>query len=280
MQRPRRSGFTLVELLVVMAIIAILIGLLVPAVQKVREAASRLQCSNNLKQIGLALHNYQDQHRSFPAGYTSQVAAGVDQGPGWGWASRILGEIEQSHLKETIQFGQGIEAAANATPRATVISTFRCPSDQLEATFVPVNATVNVAQASYVGVFGSNEIELDPGAGNGIFYRNSRIRFRDILDGTSNTIMVGERSTNLSKVTWTGSVTGADEAQALVLGSADHRPNDPAAHPEDFWSRHASGVNVVFADGSVRMASSSIQPAVWQALATRNGGEPQMSEDH
>jgi prepilin-type processing-associated H-X9-DG protein len=138
---------------------------------------------------------------------------------------------------------------------------------------------VPVAHANYVGIFGNNEIEDNPGAGNGLFYRNSRVRIGDIRDGTSNTLMVGERSSNLARATWTGSVTGADEAQALILGTADHPPNHPAAHVEDFWSRHREGVNFLFADGSVHSINNTINPSLWQALATRAGGEPVSAND-
>jgi prepilin-type processing-associated H-X9-DG protein len=135
-----------------------------------------------------------------------------------------------------------------------------------------------VAHANYVAIFGSNEIEDDPGAGNGVFYRNSRTRIADISDGTSLTLLIGERSSNLFKSTWTGAVRGAEDSQALVLGSADHVPNDPAAHKEDFWSRHIQGVNFLFADGSVHSIGNGIKRTAWTALATRAGGEPNGSD--
>lgn len=268
----QRRGFTLIELLVVIAIIAILIALLVPAVQKVRAAAARTQCRNNLKQIGIALHSYHDRFKQLPPGYIDN--GGPNGGPGWGWAAFILDDVEQAPLRQQINFKQGIIHPMHASPRVQSLAVFLCPSDEIVPPFFPEGATVSVAHANYVALFGDNEIEDDPGAGNGVFYRNSAIRLLQITDGTSNTLFVGERSSNLSKATWTGAVPGADEAPALCLGSADHTPNDPAAHAEDFWSRHVQGVNFLFADGSVRNIHNSIDPLVWRALATRAGGEP------
>jgi prepilin-type N-terminal cleavage/methylation domain-containing protein/prepilin-type processing-associated H-X9-DG protein len=275
MSRLSRQAFTLIELLVVIAIIAILIGLLVPAVQKVREAAARTQCRNHLKQIGLALHSYHDRTKRFPPGYTSAVARdGSETGPGWGWASYLLDDVEQGNLKKTIFFDRDIGHASNAGPRVVSVPVYLCPSDSALATFRTEGRVITVAHANYVALFGSNEIEDNPGAGNGVFFRNSKIRIADLLDGTSNTLLVGERSSDLALATWTGAVPGADEAPSLILGAADHVPNHPAAHREDFWSKHVQGVNFLFADGSVRNINNGIDPLVWQSLATRAGREP------
>src|SRR5258708_6633722 len=135
-----RTAFTLIELLVVIAIIAILIALLVPAVQKVREAASRLTCTNNLKQIGLAFHNYHGVRGSFPPGFASQAATvdGPSLGPGWGWGAYLLPYLEQGGLYNQIDFTKDIAHLTNAKARVTSLSIFRCPSDGPSSTTVTV----------------------------------------------------------------------------------------------------------------------------------------------
>jgi len=274
MRTQRRDAFTLIELLVVIAIIAILIALLVPAVQKVREAAARISCSNNLKQIGLALHMYNDSNKTLPSGYLMNVnPAGAETGPGWGWGAQILDHLEQSAVRNMIDLNVDIRNNVHTTPRTIRLAVFACPSDDNINTFVPPTATTAIAHGDYVGVFGSNEIEDDPAAGNGVFFRNSKIRFAHITDGVSNTLMVGERHNIRFAATWTGVLAGVDEAQALVLGTCDHPPNDINGHKEDFASRHSAGVNFLFGDGTVRMISNSISQPTYQALATRAGNE-------
>ncbi|MGA2033290.1 MAG: DUF1559 domain-containing protein [Thermoguttaceae bacterium] len=233
----RRTAFTLVELLVVIAIMGVLVALLLPAVQAAREAGRRLQCKNNLKQIGLALQNYHDSQRSFPAGYTSQVGPGGladDKGPGWGWAARILPYLELGNLYGQIHFGTDITDPLHATVRATSIPAFLCASD-IGKTVFSVDShddsgsyssfvtdtqgnPVQVAHSNYVGVFGNPEITPDPGflstdpdrdiTHQGMFYRNSAVRIADVTDGTSHTLFVGERCSTLAYATWTGAVTG------------------------------------------------------------------------
>ena len=292
---PRRNGFTLIELLVVIAIIAVLVGLLVPAVQKVREAANRMSCTNNLKQIGLALHNHNDTFGSFPAGYMdfqSQVVNPANLGPGWGWGSRILPFLEQDNLYRTIRFDKPIADPLNATIRSQVVKTFHCPSDNHMQAFRTDGNSIEVGPSNYVGMFGSREMADDPGRGEGCFFRNSRIRIADLSDGSSNTLMIGERSSHLCKSTWTGFVLGAvtfpvgdpddaEEPYPLILGHTGmmdpndppHTPNGPKLHAEDFASNHTGGVNFLQGDGAVRMIKNSIRPAAWVALGTRAGGE-------
>jgi prepilin-type N-terminal cleavage/methylation domain-containing protein/prepilin-type processing-associated H-X9-DG protein len=281
---PRRA-FTLIELLVVIAIIAILIGLLLPAVQKVREAAARLKCKNNLKQIGLALHNYHDRHHYLPPGYATQIApSGAEIGPGWGWAAHLLDDLEQNNVKRDINFGMTIGATAHSLPRTQILKVFLCPSDNEIGTFTTAGVPVTVAHANYVGVFGTNEIEDNPSAGNGTFFRNSKVRFGDILDGLSNTYVIGERSSDIALSTWTGAIPGAQvplvrdptEVEGhflLVLGRGDHQPNHPESHIDDFYSRHTQGLNCLFGDGSVHSIGNSVSPLVWAGIQTRHLGE-------
>ena len=294
---PRRNAFTLIELLVVIAIIAVLIGLLLPAVQKVREAASRLSCQNNLKQIGLAMHGYHDRLKSFPPGFVSGVnAADISIGPGWGWGAYVLGDLEQGNLRRQINLALDIGNNANAGPRAQTLPIYLCPSDDPPLTFVPADATASLAAANYVAVLGSEPITADEGGGDGIFYRNSKTRIGAITDGTSNTLMVGERSSRVAYSSWAGALTGSEvppnaptqygngSAGVLCLGhigyaSDMHTPNNSLNRVEDFSSRHPGGVNFVFADGGVRFIADSIDPKLWHALGTRAGGEPIASVD-
>jgi len=295
--RLPRKGFTLIELLVVIAIIAVLVGLLVPAVQKVREAANKMACTNNLKQVGLALHHYHGTHGYFPPGYVDNQADPVDpldMGPGWGWAALILPYMEQETTYKQINLSQAILSPTNQPVANSVFKSYLCPSDTNLQPFTPKDASAPIGPSNYVGLYGGPEIQEDPGQGDGVFFRNSRIGISAILDGSSNTLCIGERSSNLLKCTWTGLVLGAksvsplepDEEEAAhplflghtgiynpAAGEIPHTPNGPNPHPDDFWSRHSGGVNFLLCDGSVRMINNSIKPAFWVALGTRAGGD-------
>lgn len=264
-----RSAFTLVELLVVIAIIGVLVALLLPAVQYAREAANRMSCGNNLKQIGLAMHNYHDIHGRLPSGWIAPAAD--PEGPtGWAWASMILPQIEQSPLSDRINFDVPVADPLNAAVRASLIPSYQCPSDGGDEKFTVDG--FEFARANYVGVFGTLEIEDVPSAGDGIFFHLSKTKFASITDGLSNTLLVGERSSRIEYSLWPG-VAPIDEALARVVGSADHPPNDEHAHFDDFSSFHATGANFAMGDGSVRLINDQIDEAVYKGLATRAGGE-------
>jgi prepilin-type N-terminal cleavage/methylation domain-containing protein/prepilin-type processing-associated H-X9-DG protein len=295
----RRSGFTLIELLVVIAIIGTLMGLLIPAVQQVREAASRVKCSNNLHQIGLALQMYHDRNNGFPPGYQTKVAPdNSDLGPGWGWAAYLLDDIEQGTIKQQIHFDLQISDPANAAVRVLSVPIFNCPSELKEAPFTVVDATgapiCDVGRSSYVAMNGVLGVSSDAFDNNGAFLRNKNMRIRDIRDGLSNTLLVGERASGMSDVTWTGAVTNgvvpairypdpadqllfAEAAPALVMahGSRSHLPNNPLVFDADAASSyHKGGVNFLYGDGSVRSINNSIDGLIYEALLTRAGGEP------
>lgn len=285
----RRSGFTLVELLVVIAIIGILVGLLLPAVQAAREAARRMQCSNNLKQIGLAIHNYESTHKRLPSGFNSHLFTGE---PGWGWAAAILPFLEGSNVYNTIDPRIAIEDDIHDSVRTTIIPTYLCPSDVGEPLFYiskgdghdhksPAAFGIDddgevlfrISKANYVAMFGTFELEEAPYLGDGMFFGNSRIRWADVTDGLSNTLMTGERGSRLGNSIWHGNIPEASEPHARILGVADHTPNDRSGHFEDFSSFHPSGVNFLRGDGSAAFFSENIDTMVYKALATRSGGE-------
>lgn len=302
---PQKSrGFTLIELLVVIAIIAVLIALLLPAVQQAREAARRTQCRNNLKQIGLALHNYHDQFTVFPpgcglssqspdAGYTVDLTT-ANRAAAYGWATYILPQLDQSPLYNQLNVG-GLELcllmqqAALRPLTQTSISAYRCPSDIAPATNTQraftnaIFADTPPGTSSYAGVHGTRwshgadwiQNQKDP---YGIFWPASRTSIRDITDGTSNTLMVGERHWDFLSAVWVGTrnYTGnGDVGLRQIVGITNWQINLPGNNaPRAFHSAHTGGAHFLLADGSVRFVNQNIHfdntqsdPANPQSLA-------------
>jgi prepilin-type N-terminal cleavage/methylation domain-containing protein/prepilin-type processing-associated H-X9-DG protein len=298
-------GFTLIELLVVIAIIAILIALLLPAVQAAREAARRTQCLNNLKQIGLAMHNYHSASEVFPPGYVSLTQngspGGLEIGPGWGWGTMLLSALEQKTIYDAVNFSLPTTDPGSQTVRRTNLSVFVCPSNTGGSggplTITDGSGTVLVRDLSpgqYVAVAGQWEPEEFPAQNNGVFYRNSRISIRDITDGTSTTLMVGERSQNVANATWVGMIPfgeactnpnwahqDCEASNVLILGHTGPSPDEPwidtpnykKSGADDFHSLHPGGCNFLFCDGSVRFIKETVNPQTYSYLSTRAGGE-------
>jgi prepilin-type N-terminal cleavage/methylation domain-containing protein/prepilin-type processing-associated H-X9-DG protein len=287
-----RMAFTLIELLVVIGIIAILVSLMAPAVQRIRDAAARAQCSNNLRQIGLALHQYHDASRIFPPGMRWQK--GKDQQPLASWMIQILPYIEQQGLWNLTQ------EAYRKSPRpfnnpphiglATVMPLFVCPSDGrgFNVQFA-ARDKFNVGLTNYLGVEG-----LDLNNTNGMLYRDSRVRMADVTDGLSNTLLVGERppSPDFQFGWWyagvgqrhTGSCDSVLGVQEQHVGRIVQGGCSPGTYsfvpgslgnPCDmyhFWSTHIGGAHFLFADGSVHFVGYGAAPLL-PALASRAGGE-------
>jgi prepilin-type N-terminal cleavage/methylation domain-containing protein/prepilin-type processing-associated H-X9-DG protein len=302
MMRPiRRAGFTLIELLVVIAIIGILIALLLPAVQKVRDAANRTRCANNLKQIATACHNYHDTYGSLPPGTDSHSP--IDNPPDyhyyWSWLAFILPYVEQQNLynqadnfARTVTYRPYGEGGFPANPgQYTPIPTYQCPADSrvLGASYVEDkdnDSTNDVAFTSYLGSSGTNLNTHD-----GILYLNSNIAFKDITDGLSNTSLAGERppSSDLIYGWWfDGPGQNNSGSGDVVLGILELNreggscPRGPYSYKAGdlnnncdqfhFWSLHAGGANFLFADASVHFVpytAANILPA----MATRAAGE-------
>ena len=316
----RRRGFTLIELLVVIAIIAVLIALLLPAVQAAREAARRARCVNNLKQMGLALHNYHDAVGAFPMSYVAYSAfkdGATDTAPGWAWSTFILPQLEQATVYNAANILLAVEAPANSTVARASTNVYLCPSDPMPGgPFAVTNAAGTTlaltSPTSYAACVGNDYADSttglnNDGIGNGVMFRNSRIRLADITDGSSQTILAAERAWSINQGTWVGVVnngvirrgpanpcptTGAAYYLAATLvqahGNVLNTIQDPDGGLDDYSSRHPGGANALFGDGSVRFLKSVLgnngtrpdgstiySPAslVLQALATRAGGE-------
>jgi len=307
--RYRYRGFTLIELLVVIAIIGVLVGLLLPAVQQAREAARRMTCVNNLKQTGLAMHSYYDSNRQLPSGYISPGTSAADPSAsetakGYAWGFVLLPYMEQSSLFDSIdQTREAVGTSNEAKAAEANLGGYRCPTDTAPMSFSVNNGsgTVDLPTSNYVAVLGWNNVTTEAGQGNGVFFRNSDIQFRDIRDGLSTTICVGERKhihdffdqgPYAANSTWYAAVPGVlrdagmtmmpmmkEGPGSLVLGHVGQSgmmsgktPNH-TNHIVHFSSSHFGGVAFLLCDGSTHIIRDNIDYQLFKAIGTRAGGE-------
>ena len=226
-----------------------------------------------------------------PPGYiTNLTATGVETGPGWGWCSMLLPQIEQTAIWSGLNMSLPIEDPSNKTARQTTMPTLLCPANEIsypawpaevrDASGNPTSLICKVAFAPYMGMMGSTDINP---VGDGLFFRNSRLRFADVIDGTSQTIAVGERAYLLGEGTWVGAVTGAtlfpdpDEGEislpnkkpssGMILGYAGtNGPGSPQSEINQYYSLHGAGANFLFADGHVEFLPTSLDGAVYRRL--------------
>ena len=235
MSHRRRPGFTLIELLVVISIIAVLIGLLLPAVQAAREAARRVSCVNNMKQIGIAFHNYHDGNGTLPPGYVYRL--GYTTG-GFGWAAMILANVEQTPLFNAINFDLPAWSIQNTTVCTRSISYYQCPTDYTTSTpngFLS-RESFRYSKSSYVATFGPNDMDVTPEDRSGLFSRNSSTRFAAVTDGLSQTLAAGER-TNAIYLSVIGSANHFD-LETVWPGGIKEDPVDDHAHTALFQSAY------------------------------------------
>jgi prepilin-type N-terminal cleavage/methylation domain-containing protein/prepilin-type processing-associated H-X9-DG protein len=272
-----RRAFTLVELLVVIAIIGILVGLLLPAVQAAREAARRCMCSNNIGQVGLAMHHYEFNREHLPPGVTNDTGPIQNQAIGnhISWTVQVLPYIEQITIYRNINQKLGVYATENREPRTVRIASFLCPSDALDQSMKePDNLS---AESSYAGCYHSVEAPIDSD-NNGVLFLNSRIRYNQILDGSSNTILLGEKIALANDLGWmSGTRATLRNTEAFTLPKRTRRGVMIEEEVDKktvggFGSFHSAGANFVFADGSVRFLSEGIDIELFQNLGNRNDG--------
>ncbi len=278
---------TILELLVTFAVIAVVVSLVLPAIMSARESARDIQCRNNLKQVGLALHSFHDTHRALPIGWQRDSS----HQSAFGWASQLLPQLEESVLKGRIDFCSPVSSATNSDARTNVLTVLLCPSDNPLRQFTlhsedhPLGAASTLAGdvrngpdatpirlpgANYVGVFGTVDPDVFPNKpGDGAFMQDRAVRFADFVRGQSNTFAVGERTARKLPSTWLGVVMSGEDAPGRVTGFVNKGPNQVGSDECEFDSRHISHVNFLFADGHVSPIHDDIDRAVYQQMGKR-----------
>jgi prepilin-type N-terminal cleavage/methylation domain-containing protein len=294
-------GFTLVELLVVIAIIGILVALLLPAIQAAREAARRNSCKNNLRQVGIAMHNYEAALKHLPTGYEFQEDPEGNT-RGYSWCSWLLPFMEQENLHGQIDFDRSVFDIVNTLAREQHISILLCPTDDVSPDGFVEMGDARFAMSCYAANFGAPDLDDDQEQRNGDtnpfgpfsgpwgpFYRNSATRLQEIVDGTSNTLMLGERQNGPFRTegahgvhieyetNWIGAVRDIDDPTDdhghMVLFQTGHTPNHVDSDDRDVSASHAGLSQFLLCDGSVHTVSEEIDFDVYHALGTMNASE-------
>jgi prepilin-type processing-associated H-X9-DG protein len=275
----RARGMTVLELLVVTAIITTLASILLPAIQAARETARNAQCQNHLRQIGIALHSHHDLHRALPAGWHTNA----DGQTAFGWAPYLLAELEETNLLARIDFHQPTSSSPDILSVTPPV--FLCPSDDAEPQFDlfeelagqsefgqdSQNLLVTLPEANYVGVFGIADPDSKNGCrGEGPFIKNETRRIAEITRGLSKVMFVGERTARKLPTTWLGIYVNGEDAQGRVVGAADEGPNRPDADETELDSRHPGHVNLLWGDGRVQSVTDDIDRTVYQDAARRD----------
>lgn len=263
---PRCAGFSLVELLVVIAVIGLLLSLLLPAVQAAREASRRLGCSNNLHQIGIALQGYHDTFKHFPeGGVEMRMLVSPETGDylypngrQLAWSAYILPYMEQKSLFDRIDFKKAFDSPENADAAAEIITTYLCPSVSRQSYLVQGRGACD-----YGGIYGERIVSSN-NPPRGIMLYGQTVRIRDIIDGTAHTLMISE-DCKCKSMQWINGLNVFDVAYAI--NTAPEFENDPR-------SKHPGGVNGLMADGSARFLCNELDVNTLAAICTRNGGEP------
>jgi prepilin-type N-terminal cleavage/methylation domain-containing protein len=283
-----RTAFTLVELLVVIAIIATLVGLLLPAIQTAREAGRTSACKNNLKQFGVAMHNYEASHKQLPPGYRF-VSGPEGNGLGFSWGALLLPFMEETAVYKQFRFDLPLYDPANLIPREKHLPVFLCPTDPISPNGFVEMGDERYAMACYVGNFGPPDLDETQDKRDGVFSRNSQTRLKDITDGLSKTFMLGERQNGPFRhvgvhghhfeyeTAWAGAIREVDDPSDdhghMVLFQSGHPPNDANSDDRDVSSAHQGFAQFLMCDGSVRAVSESIDANTYLAFSTRAGGE-------
>jgi len=284
----RKLGFTLVELLVVIAIIGILVALLLPAIQAAREAARRAACLNNVAQLGLAVHNYEFNFEALPPGVTDSAEGPIrnePQGQHVSWLVHLLPYMEQLSLARHFDMAAGAYAGANAPVRATAVEVFVCPSWAGERK----NKDGTIAYTTYAACYNDTEEPIDSN-NRGLLFLNSKVRFDEITDGSSNTLLLAEKLPKADDLGWVSGTRAtlrnttrilSPEARfaqrsQFALDDNDQLPVQDVAESlvvGGYGSYHPGGINASFADGSSKFISENIDLVVWQLLGNRADGE-------